>query len=95
MFQGNFKGVLRKFKGVSRNNEVCLIGVLSGFQVYIKEVQRVLQGSFKGTYQENIKRAFMGVLRMFHRHFALQFCCCLALIAATRAEGGLVFLETV
>ena len=36
---------------------------------------------------------FKGVSRKFKG--VLQFCCCLALIAATRAEGGLVFLLVV
>ena len=68
--------------------------------MYMNEVQRVFQGRFKGikesfkkvqcVYQENFKKAFNGVLRMFLRRFVLQFCCCLALIAATQAEGGLV-----
>ena len=30
---------------------------------------------------------------MFQCSFVLQFCFCMDLIAATRAEGGLVFLE--
>ena len=43
---------------------------------------------FKKISKESVK----GVLRMFQRSFVLQFCCCMKLIAATRAEGGLVFL---
>ena len=34
------------------------------------------------------RAAWMG--NMFHGSFVLQFCCCMVLIAATRAEGGLV-----
>ena len=36
--------------------------------------------------------SFRGVSRMFQLSFVLQFCSCIDLIAATRAEGGLVFL---
>ena len=45
------------------------------------QVQRVFQVSFKN---------FMGVSKTFQWSSLLQFCCCMALIAATRAEGGLV-----
>ena len=64
--------VSRVFK---RYIEGCLLEVLRGFQEYMNEVQCV--------YQENFKKALIGVLRMFPRSFVLQFCCCLALIAAT------------
>ena len=37
------------------------------------------------------KKSFKGVSRMSQLGFVLQFCCCTDLIAATRAEGGLVF----
>ena len=68
------------FKGVSR---------------YLKEVQRVFQGSFKedsrvlkkvsSEFQEIFIQSFKGV-----SGFVLQFCCSMNLIAATLAEGGLV-----
>ena len=38
-------------------------------------------------------RKIKGVLRMFQWSFVLQFCSCMDLIAATRAEGGLVSLK--
>ena len=38
-----------------------------------------------------LKRIFKGVSRMFQLSFILRFFCCMNLIAATRAEGGLVF----
>ena len=78
MFQESFKGVSRKFKGASMNMEGCLIGVLSGFQVYMKEVQRVFQGRFKGMYQENFKKAFMGVLNV-----SLMFCIAILFLLGT------------
>ena len=48
-FKGNFrclKGIQESFKGVSRKFEECFNGVLSGFQVYMKEVQGVFERSF-------------------------------------------------
>ena len=62
MFQGNFKGVPRKFlerlKEVSKNIEGCFHGVLSRFQgfqefqwvfqVSSKAVSRLFRGTFKG-----------------------------------------------
>ena len=61
MFQGNFKGVPRKFlgcfkevsrvfqeslKGVSRKFQGCFNGVLSGVQGCLKQVQRVFEEEF-------------------------------------------------
>ena len=80
-----------------------LIG-LRVIQEYLKEVQRVFQGSFKdflrkfhgclkkvsSVFQENLMKNFKGVSRIFQWSFALQFCHSMNLIAATRAEGGLV-----
>ena len=82
-----FLGLLFRFytvKGDSRE-----------LQGYLKEVQRVFQGSFKedsrvlkkvsSEFQENFIQSFKGV-----SGFVLQFCCSMNLIAATQAEGGLV-----
>ena len=54
------------------------------FQVTFKGVN----GSFK-----KVSSAFQKqkLSRMFHLSFVKQFCCCMGLIAATRAEGWLVF----
>ena len=41
-------------------------------------------------FQENFKKASEGLSRMCHRNFDLQFCRCMALIAATLAVGGFV-----
>ena len=41
-------------------------------------------------FQENFIKSFKGVSRNFQRSFVLPFCCSMNLIAATRAEGGLV-----
>ena len=57
--------------------EGCFNGVYGGLQGYLKEVQRVFEGRvFQGRYK--------GVSRDL-------FCCCMAIITATQAEGGLVF----
>ena len=41
-------------------------------------------------YKKISIKSFKGVSRMFQWSFVLQFCSCMNLIAATRAEGGLV-----
>ena len=77
MFQGSFKSVSRKF------------------QECFKEVLRVFQGSVKGVScfrEEEVSRMFHDFLRAFtecSRCFKKNLCC-MALIAASRAEGGLV-----
>ena len=43
-------------------------------------------------FQENVIKSLKGVSRIFQKSFVLQFCCSMNLIAATRAEGGLVLL---
>ena len=82
MFLDTFKGDSRQLQG------------------YLKEVQRVFRESFKEgsrVFKESVKcvsrkfqRCFMNVLIKF-----LRFFCCMDLIAATRAEGGLVLLNLV
>ena len=87
VFQGYFQDILRVFQG-----RLCV-------SRYLKEVQRVFQGGFRdvlrkfqgclkkvsSVFQENFIKSFKGV-----SSFVLQFCCSMNLIAATRAEGGLV-----
>ena len=73
-----FQGSL---KVISRKFQGCFEGVL-----------RVFQGSFNGV--EEVSRAFqisyMEDSRTLSRCFK-KVSCCMALIAASRAEGGLVF----
>ena len=64
MFQESFKGVSRKIEG-------CFKGDFSGFQGYLKEVQRnyrevskVFQGSLKG-----VLRRFLGCFKEVSRVF--------------------------
>ena len=78
MIQGRFKGIKKKFKGFFK-------GVSWQFQLRFKEVSRVFKESVKC-----VPRKFQIKFQEFSRMF-LQFCCCMDLIAATRAEGGLVF----
>ena len=59
------------------------------FQVVFRDVLRKFQGCLKkvsSVFQENVIKSFKGVAS-----FVLQFCCSMNLIAATRAEGGLVY----
>ena len=58
-------------KGVVRNIEGCFNGVLSWFQVFMKEVQRVLQGGFKGL--KEVSRKFCVVFRKFSRLLLREF----------------------
>ena len=44
VFQGSFKGVLRKIEGSSGSP---LRMIQESFKVYVKEVKRMFQGSFK------------------------------------------------
>ena len=68
---------------------------------YLKEVQRAFQGGFRdvlrkfqgclkkvsSVFKENFMKSFLG-----DSSFVLKLCCSMNLIAATRAEGGLVSL---
>ena len=78
MFQGRFREFQRYLKEVQRV-----------FQRYFKEVSRVLKECL-----HCVLRKFQKVSRVFQKCFnkvvVLKFCCCMALIAAARAEGGLV-----
>ena len=62
------------------------------FQGSFKDDLRNFQGSLKivsSVFQEDFIISFKGILRVFQGSFVLQFCCCMNIIAATRAEGGL------
>ena len=82
MFQGWFKHVLKKlqgyFKSAWKESFKC---VPRKFPKCPKQVSRLFQGNFNNV-SKVFQSSFKGVLR--------KFCCCIALIAATRAEGGLV-----
>ena len=78
VIQGSFKVYKGSSKGVSRQFQRCF-----------KEDSRVLK-KVSSVFQENFIKSFKGVSRIFQWSFVLQFCCCMNLIAATRAEGGLV-----
>ena len=96
-----FKGVLRISNGVSGKFQelINLKGLPSKFQGFFKDVSRMFQECFNDVsrrfqgclkkvsivFQENFIKSFKGV-----SSFVLQFCCSMNLIAATRAEGGLV-----
>ena len=55
-----------------------------------KEDSRVWK-KVSSVFQEKFIKSFKGVSRIFQWSFVLPFCCSMNLIAATRAEGGLVF----
>ena len=64
-----------------------------GVQGSFKDVLRRFQGCLKKVsrvFQENFKNSFKGVSKKFLRSFFFQFVCCMDLIVATRADGGLV-----
>ena len=90
MFQGSFKGASCKIEECPKQDSRELQG-------YLKDVQRVLQGVLRKfrVCLENISSCFLGNLKKFSRLiqecFVLQFCSCMALIAATRVEGWLVY----
>ena len=77
MFYGSFKGVSRKYQG-------CFIKV---------SFKRKFQGCFKGVLWilRMFPECFKEVSRKLSRSFR-KVSCCMVLIAASRAEGGLVFL---
>ena len=81
MFQGCFTEDSRvfqgSFKGVSRMFQGCFKKVLRVFHENFKGVSRKFQGCFKEVPRKGVSR---------------KVSCCMALIAASRAEGGLVFL---
>ena len=66
--------------------EVCFRVVSRVFQKCVKGYSRNFQGSFR-----KVSMKFQNFFRVFHDCFVLKVCSCMALIAATRVEGGLVF----
>ena len=93
MFQDG-GGFLETFKGASQVSKRSSKGVSREFQGSFKDILRKLQGCLKkvsSVVQENFKTKFKGALRIFQLSFVLRFCCCIDLLAATRAEGELVF----
>ena len=75
-----FQEVLKVLQGRS------LKGVSRQFQRRCKEVSRVLKESVKFV-SRNFQKQFQG----HFKNVSMKFCC-MELIAATRAEGGLVCL---
>ena len=56
-----------------------------------------VNGSLKmvsNVFQENFKKDFKGLSKMFHLSFVLEFCSYKTLITATRADEGLVITNT-
>ena len=101
MFKESFKGVSRKFKGCFKEDKGVFLETFKGdswvLQGYLKDVSRKFQGGFKyilSVSKESVKwvsRKFQKVVsRIFQWTFVLWFCCCIDLIAATRAKEGLV-----
>ena len=75
--QRNTKGFSKKFPG--------------SFKAVLRKFQRVFKISVKSVSRKLKKKK---VARVFHQwSFVFQFCCSMDLIAATRAEGGLVIIE--
>ena len=92
-FQGSFKVASRILKEVFRVFQGRLKGVSRQFQRCSKEVSMVFKESVKWCFKKfknkkNVSRVFQ---ECFNEGFVLQFCSCMDLIVATRAEGGLVY----
>ena len=64
VLQGRLKLLQESFKGVSRKIKGDFESDYSGFQGYLKELQREFQGSFK-----DVSRKFQGCSRIFFRMF--------------------------
>ena len=89
--QGRLRGVWKTFKGHSREFEGYLkeLGVSREFQIRFMEIS----GLFKrvlSMFQENSIKSLKCFSKMFQQSFVLLLCCCMTLIAATPAEGGLI-----
>ena len=88
LFQESFKGVSRTFQGSfkvdTRKNEGCSQRPRK-FQQYLKKAS--------SAFKKISIKIFKGVSRMFQWSFVLQFCSRMYLIAATRAKGGLVWIQ--
>ena len=76
MFKNSFRGY---FKIVSRKIERYCEGDFNGVQVYLKELQREFQGSFKGIsrlFQGSFKgfpRKLLGCFKEYYRVFPWSF----------------------
>ena len=68
------------------------MGVWGKFPRCFKGDSTVLQKVYIVS-QENLIKSLKGVSRSFQWRFVLQFSCSINLIAATRAEGGLVIIN--
>ena len=81
MLKECFKGVTRVFHGCFKSPSRVFY-----FQMWFREF-------FKGVtreFQECFKRVSRGFQGCFKEDFFLKVYCCMPLITATRAEGGLV-----
>ena len=93
-----FKGVYKKFNGclkkVSKLFQGCFNGDSTELQVYLKEgVSNEFRGSFKN-FLTKFQEYFVSSVFQENLNIAMKFCFAIffshSLIAATRAEGGLV-----
>ena len=98
VFQGGLKNVSMVFHG-------CLMDVSRMFKVISQLLKRkVVSGKFRKfstvlpgcliVYQLSfmgVSKCFQKVSRVVQESFVLLFCCCMAVIAATGTEGGLVY----
>ena len=94
MFHGSFKGVSRKFKG-------CFKKISRKFQKNFNGVSIKNDESFKGDIARVFQRSlgsFRSVLRLFQgnlkhiKSLSKKVCFVVVVVAASLAEGGLVFL---
>ena len=83
VFRGCFKRVLKKLQGYFKNASKVLE---RKFPKCSKEVSRLFQGKVN-----NVSKVFQSSLKVFQGSFVFYFC--MALIAATRAKGGLVLSQ--
>ena len=89
------------FKGVSTEFLGCFKEALKVFQECFKGVSRKIKGWFKGVSRqfqrgfESFKENLIVFQECFNEVLFDMTChVCMDLIAATRAEGGLVFLDS-
>ena len=85
---------LKGVSGFSRVFPECFKEVSRAFQLSLEGVSRGISRTFKGCFME-VSMLFPKCLKEVSRQFSRCFkvvSCCMALIAATRAEGGLVHI---
>ena len=82
-FQGSFLGVSRRIEWFSERPLKEIQGRFKGLKGCFKEVSRQFQRHLK-----KVSRVYKERVRLFQENFTKS--CCMDLIAATRAEGGLV-----